>query len=73
MHHPAPTLDRTAQTTAAGIAQRFPLTGRLTLAQIAEHNRFIDAMREVDARQDFVSTPSRFVGGKSGLPDYTTI
>lgn len=54
-------------------ATRIPLTGRLTPEQVAEHNRFIDEMREEPGnRQDWVSQPSRFVGCKSGLPATTT-
>lgn len=61
------------QPTALTPARRIPLTGRLTPAQVAAHNAFIDEMREVDARQDWVSQPSRFVVGQRGLPASTTV
>lgn len=54
---------------------RIPLTGRLTPAQVAEHNAFIDRMRQEEAaddRQAWVSQPSQFVGITRGLPDHTT-
>lgn len=70
MLHTAETLDCAAQQAARRIA----LAVRLTPAQVAEHNRFIDEMRaeaENDA-QAFVSQPSRFVGVKTGLPSHAT-
>ncbi|MGY3090586.1 hypothetical protein ACVWYF_003641 [Hymenobacter sp. UYAg731] len=66
------TATRTEATPAAGIAQRIPLTGRLTPDQVAAHNAFIDAMREPATAPVWTEAPSRFVGCKSGLPDYTT-
>lgn len=52
--------------------RRIPFIGRLTPAQVAEHNAFIDAMRD-DTTQGQVSQQSRFVGIVRGLPDATTI
>lgn len=58
---------------APGLARRIPLTGRLTPEQVAEHNRFIDEMREQPANlQDYVSRPTRFVHQARGLPAGTT-
>ena len=51
---------------------RIPLAGRLTPAQVAAHNAFIDEMWEPKAAPAWTEVRSRFVGIKSGLPTYTT-
>ena len=53
-------------------ASAIVLAGRLTPAQVAEHNAFIDAMRDADTF-GHVDTPSRFVGITSGLNPNTRI
>ncbi|MBH8569384.1 hypothetical protein KB206_10850 [Microvirga sp. STS02] len=56
----------------AATAHRIPLVGRLTPEQVAQHNAFIDEMREPAIAPAWTEQPSCFVGCKSGLPDYTT-
>ena len=53
-------------------AARIELRGRLTPEQVAEHNRFIDEMRD-QTTQDFVTAQSRFVGVTRELPISTCI
>ena len=53
-------------------AARIALVGRLSPAQVAEHNAFIDAMRDENAF-GHIDTPSRFVGVTSGLNPNTRI
>lgn len=53
-------------------AARIELHGRLTPAQVGEHNAFIAEMRD-QTRQDFVSQQSRFVGVTRFLPISTGI
>ena len=52
-------------------AARIALVGRLTPAQVAEHNAFIDAMRDTDSFAA-VNEQSRFVGITRGLIPSTT-
>ena len=52
-------------------ASAIVLTGRLTPAQVAEHNAFIDAMRDTDSFAA-VNEQSRFVGITRGLVPSTT-
>ena len=61
-----------ATTAAPTTARRIPLPGRLTPEQVAEHNAFIDEMRDPESAPAWTEAPSRFVGSKSGLPNYTT-
>ena len=53
-------------------AARIALVGRLSPAQVAEHNAFIDAMRDENTF-GHLDTPSRFVGVTSGLNPNTRI
>ena len=53
-------------------AARIALAGRLSPAQVAEHNAFIDAMRDEDSF-GHIDEPSRFVGVTSGLNPNTRI
>ena len=53
-------------------ASAIVLTGRLSPAQVAEHNAFIDAMRDEDSF-GHIDEPSRFVGVTSGLNPNTRI
>ena len=62
----------TRPTPAYVAPRRIALIGRLTPAQVAAHNAFIDAMRD-DTTQGIVSQQSRFVGVVRGLIDSTTI
>ena len=53
-------------------AARIELRGRLTPEQVAEHNAFIDEMRD-QTTQDHVSAQSRFIGVTRFLPISTCI
>ena len=53
-------------------AARIALVGRLSPAQVAAHNAFIDSMRD-DNTFGHVDAPSRFVGVTSGLNPNTRI